>query len=244
MQQVFSLLVLTLTLSFTSPALSIGEACGAGGVCIDRYGSDASGCSFQSGLCPGAYNIQCCLNKNWGSCSYGSCMHESSCSGSVYSGLCPGPSSIKCCSSGSTSPPSNSGGPSATGDCSAYDVDILTKTCVGEYGHGSFQEKMSVLLSIRNRKNDYRWPGTYAEVALQPWQYSCWNANYRYRIENLGPGDSQYDACLPVVRDMCSNYQDITHGANHYYANYIAEPSWVDWDKFTVQVGLHYFFKL
>ena len=85
---------------------------------------------------------------------------------------------------------------------------------------------------------------TYAEVALQPWQYSCWNADYRYRIENLGPGDSQYDACLPVVRDMCSNYQDITHGANHYYANYIAEPSCVDWDKFTVQVGLHYFFKL
>jgi len=143
----------------------------------------------------------------------------------------------------SAPPPPGSVGTGA-GDCSAHDVDILAKTCVGEYGSGTYNDKLAILMSIRNRKNDYRWPGTYAEVAQQPWQYSCWNADYRYRIENLTPEDSSYANCLQPVRDMCNGANDITLGANHYYADYIAAPSWADWSKYTIKIGAHYFFKL
>ena len=57
---------------------------------------------YESGLCPGAANIQCCQLPSCTSVSGdtqrdGVCRDESTCVGSSVGGLCPGGASIKCC---------------------------------------------------------------------------------------------------------------------------------------------------
>jgi len=59
---------------------SSGSACtNGGGTCLDSNSNSCSGGSFQTGMCPGAANIQCCIPDDGGS-TYGSNTN----SGSTY----------------------------------------------------------------------------------------------------------------------------------------------------------------
>jgi len=112
------------------------------GVCQD---SNVLSCpsGYQSGLCPGPSNYQCCP-QNTPSCMppTNQCQDNSlPCSGNYQSGLCPGPNNIQCCVGNGPSPPSPTP-PSPTpsgGDCSTFanaqwncaDVSCSQTVCTG-----------------------------------------------------------------------------------------------------------------
>lgn len=152
-------------------------------------------------------------------------------------------------------PPSGGAGytpPSATPITGAVDRDTLTlaRTIYGEAAQESQRGKEAVANVVMNRVRSRRWPSGVADVCLQPWQFSCWNAAdpMRRRIENMQPGhNSAFNQCLAIARRAVDRQLgDHTNGATHYYASYIPEPRWIGASPnavMTLQVGVHKFYK-
>ena len=127
------------------------------------------------------------------------------------------------------------------------DLDILTRTLIGEYGNGTYDELFAVGCVIRNRTvNRSGFGSTYAKTCLQPWQFSCWNTGTadRTRLLNTKRTDLVYIKCLAVAQTVMAGDDDVTRNSDHYYADYIADPYWFDPSKETVKVGVHRFFNL
>lgn len=130
------------------------------------------------------------------------------------------------------------------------DVLTLARTIYGEAANETQSGKEAVANVVMNRVRDRRWPSSVSAVCRQPWQFSCWNASdpMRSRIENLFPGaNSAFNQCL-LIAETAVKYQlaDRTHGATHYYASYIAQPSWVGNSPdavMTKQIGVHKFYR-
>lgn len=131
----------------------------------------------------------------------------------------------------------------------SFDELTLARTIYGEAANESLSGKEAVAAVIMNRQRSARWPNGIAAVCQQPWQFSCWNANdpQRARIENRQPGSNrQFDECVKVaVRAARGRLADPTGGATHYYANYIAQPSWIKNSpnaRQSAQFGVHKFY--
>lgn len=130
------------------------------------------------------------------------------------------------------------------------DVLTLARTIYGEAASETQSGKEAVANVVMNRVRDRRWPSNVASVCRQPWQFSCWNASdpMRARIEKLFPGaNAAFNQCLAIA-EIAAKYQlaDRTHGATHYYANYIAEPNWIAASPnavMTKQIGVHKFYR-
>lgn len=150
-------------------------------------------------------------------------------------------------------PPSVGGGTytPATPVAPTASRDVLTvaRTIYGEAGRETQVGKEAVAGVIMNRTRDRRWPSGFAAVCLQNRQFSCWNDEDPQRpiIQNLFPGaNSTFNTCLAIA-EKAVRYQlpDQSRGADHYYANYIAQPAWLRKSPdavLTRQIGVHKFY--
>ena len=135
-------------------------------------------------------------------------------------------------------------------DFSTSDLDTLARTVYGEARGESVKGKTAVAWTIRNRAEDspkYGWSSNIAQVCKQPWQYSCWNQsdpNYN-KLINLSVKDAKYLECKEIAEKVLKGeLADPTNGADHYYATYIAQPSWAKGQKVIATIGTHVFFNI
>lgn len=79
------------------------------------------------------------------------------------------------------------------------------------------------------------------EVVLQPWQFSWANKGARPAITDY----PALERCLRLAAEtLAERLHGFTlHGADHYYAEYIAQPSWAGKMKRICKIGRHIFFK-
>lgn len=104
--------------------------------------------------------------------------------------------------------------------------------------------QMAVANVIHNRV--VRWKTTYHKVILQPKQFSCWNdldwAMNRLVKEN----DKIFRQCLWVTKGILRGWvnEDVSRGADHYFAHDIVTPEWFDKTKVTVKILRHTFLRL
>jgi N-acetylmuramoyl-L-alanine amidase len=107
----------------------------------------------------------------------------------------------------------------------------------------------AVLHVINNRAKDSknRWPKTWRGVVLQYEQFSSMTAPGDHQIKTdrvpQAPDPHMVDAYEIADSIFEGNDFDLTQGATHYFANYIAMPSWAASMTFTVQIGPHRFYK-
>lgn len=134
--------------------------------------------------------------------------------------------------------------PAASG-LSDFDRDTLIRTLFGEARSESEIGQMAVVHVIRNRmKRPKRFRATAAAVCKQPWQFSCWNDGDPNlpRMTALKPSSPDY-LRLGAVVDKAWLAEDVTDGADHYYAAYIARPRWAEPPaRMTRKYGAHMFF--
>jgi len=134
------------------------------------------------------------------------------------------------------------------------DYAALRALIIGESAGESVVGKMAVGCVVRNRVRDPRWPNTIVGVAFQRLQFSCFN--HISREDDLAildmekfvieKPDQMYwresDFVAAGIINDC--FADMTKGANHYFATYIAEPSWAKGKVPTVRIGRHLFYRL
>ncbi|MBI5621016.1 cell wall hydrolase [Candidatus Gottesmanbacteria bacterium] len=129
---------------------------------------------------------------------------------------------------------------------------LLARTIYGEVGGESYEAKIAVAWSIRNRVEDAqkRWGGNYHEVILRQNQYDAlWDKRTYDKVRNPPTVNKQEQEAwkasnTAAVQVVSGRTPDPTRGANHFYASPIAAPSWADEKKFTVQIGSTMFYKL
>ncbi|WP_109315000.1 cell wall hydrolase [Pseudovibrio ascidiaceicola] len=128
-------------------------------------------------------------------------------------------------------------------------VLTMARTIYGEARGEPYSGKVAVANVIMNRVRSYRYPSTVEGVCLQPWQFSCWNANDPNSgiIANLQPGaNGRFDTCLSIAQKAVSGaLSDNTGGALHYHADYLDEVSWVKNSpnaRMSARIGRHMFF--
>lgn len=126
--------------------------------------------------------------------------------------------------------------------------------CIWHESRGEpFEGQVAVGEVILARMADPRWPNTVAGVALQPWQFSCYNANDPNNAMRPKPSDkvgwrSFLTACEAAAKAVENHRsgQTITNGANHYLAPNVVKrlPAWYDPEKIVAVVGAHEFLRL
>lgn len=133
-----------------------------------------------------------------------------------------------------------------TGD----DQLILARTIFGEAAGEPVEGKEAVAEVVVNRAASGRYPKSVSSVCLQPYQFSCWNANdtNRRKILSLSPGNGNraFDVCFDVAgRALSGTIHHFTDGVLHYHADYISKPSWVIDSPHAVmerKIGHHLFY--
>ncbi len=126
----------------------------------------------------------------------------------------------------------------------SHDVDIVARTIWGEARGDGVSGMRAVAAVIMNRSSDPRWPSAPADVALQPLQFSTWNADDPNRPKALAvnESDSSFRQALSIAEDAVSGrLSDPTGGANHFYADTIAPPDWSFAMRFARRIGGHRF---
>lgn len=130
-----------------------------------------------------------------------------------------------------------------------HDLRILAKTLWGEARGEGVLGMQAVACVILNRVAKPRWWGsTITGVCLKAWQFSCWNPgdpNAR-KLESLGEDAPGFREALDVARQaIAGTLDDITHGADHYYAlSMKTPPRWALKAEPVAVIGGHAFFKL
>ena len=128
------------------------------------------------------------------------------------------------------------------------EIDIVAATLWGEARNQGEQGMRAVASVIENRRQKgYRHKTSAAAVCLDPWQFSCWNANdpNLARMRRLA---SQPDAQYLLARQIAAEVQqrtldDITRKARHYYAASLRPPAyWSRGKTPCVVIGDHLFF--
>ena len=128
------------------------------------------------------------------------------------------------------------------------EFDLLLACVLGEAEGEPVFGKLAVACVVRNRVLDSRWPDTYKDVLLQPFQFSCFlPAFLRPDIFERRYNDPVWRECKASAFVVYHNwYQDVTNGANHYYSMIALDepPSWAEGEHPVFSMGGHSFFKL
>ena len=127
------------------------------------------------------------------------------------------------------------------------DRDIVARTALAEARGEGETGMRAVCHAIRNRVTDKRWGNTYIQVCLQPRQFSCWNKSDPNLsvVTSADLDDPVYKVAYSIACEVLSGEsEDITLGANHYFATSIDPPYWASEDKFTVTIYHHKFYRL
>ncbi|WP_423803797.1 cell wall hydrolase [Paremcibacter congregatus] len=127
-------------------------------------------------------------------------------------------------------------------------IDVLARTIWGEARGEGRQGMEAVAAVIMNRFHASAWYSapTVAGVAMKKYQFAAWNQNdpnYNQLI-NVDKTDPAFAQALEIASQaIAGKLSDITGGATHYYADYIAAPNWTEGGEETAQIGRHKFFK-
>ena len=130
------------------------------------------------------------------------------------------------------------------------DIDVMALTIWGEARGESFDGKVGVAWVIRNRMSkspQYNWPDNIRGVCKQPSQFSCWNPGDPNlgQLTTLTEADSNFRECKEIARKVVKGeLSDVSNGADHYYANYIATPDWARGKTPVATIGVHRFYEL
>jgi hypothetical protein len=122
------------------------------------------------------------------------------------------------------------------------DLQVFACTLWGEARSETPEGILMIANVIRNRVTDAkrRWPQSYREVCVQPWQFSCWKVeggagNHRKLanlVEELRQGkatDARFKECAWIATGVMNDWvRDTTHGADHYHVAKMKKPSWAE----------------
>jgi len=145
-------------------------------------------------------------------------------------------------------------GPDSPGPEAWSDLEVVAATIALEAAAESYVAKLAVGYVIRNRTN----PGTsWKRVCLKPWQFSCWNDDYKEQAgERLKLRTAtRADSWKAASSAMNALEPDPTHGATHYLNIPLTKrtrggtlPAWaenaVNENKVTAEIGAHTFLRL
>ena len=131
------------------------------------------------------------------------------------------------------------------------DLNLLTSVLYGEARSESVLGKLAVALVIKNRVKSSRWPNSYADVILQPKQFSCFNEtdpNYEVVLKAVNSSlnwlDRPWRECRGCAQMVIGDWvNDFTKGANHYHTT-ACNPYWTKNEGFVLLEGNHKFYKL
>ena len=131
---------------------------------------------------------------------------------------------------------------------SAYEtlqMFILALAIYREARGEPMQGKLAVGHVILNRVRDKRWPDTVRDVILQPWQFSAFNKNDSQSVVfPKAEYDKAWEESFAAAQEVLAGGADLTHGANHYFADTIEPPDWADPQKHVITISRHLFYKL
>ena len=118
--------------------------------------------------------------------------------------------------------------------------DVIATTLIleagGEYTEGAMESVHEVIYNRSIKRNK-----SMSEICLQKWQFSCWNGKDLESNVSKAQTHPRWNEAMKIVNTAkMTNY---TKGADHYYADYIAEPYWVSSMTRTVKIGKHIFYK-
>ena len=118
--------------------------------------------------------------------------------------------------------------------------DIVATTLIleagGEYSEGAMEAVHEVIYNRSIKRNK-----SMSEVCLQKWQFSCWNDKDIDQNIAKAKKHPRWSKAMKIVNT--SKMTNYTHGADHYYADYIKPPYWAKSMTRTTQIGRHIFFK-
>lgn len=107
------------------------------------------------------------------------------------------------------------------------DLDTLARTLYGEAEAGNAADAKAIASVVMNRVRYRNWPNSAAEVCLQPWQFSCWNANDPNRARILAAQGPWFERCREIgLKALTGKLEDPTSGSTHYYATFVKKPKW------------------
>jgi len=127
---------------------------------------------------------------------------------------------------------------------------VLMAMCIwGEARGEPWEGKLAVGWVIQNRVDRHSYFGkNHREVILKPYQFSCMNKGDKNRKKMLYPIKySTLETWLEcfVAGELVLTFKvpDLTHGATHYFADYIKPPKWAENMQFIKQIGHHRFYR-
>lgn len=131
---------------------------------------------------------------------------------------------------------------------------VMAQTMYGEAANQTREGQVAVANVIMNRVAMKRklYGLTPKQVCLKNKQFSCWNENDNNRAVITNPRTMETPLFLELLeiaeKALASNgeLEDVTNGATHYYADYIAKPSWIVGNskaEFIKKIGRHFFYK-
>lgn len=110
-----------------------------------------------------------------------------------------------------------------------HDTEILARTLYGEARAHDTEDAEAIACVVMNRVAYRNWPGDVGDVCLQPFQFSCWNANdpNRARILKVRPGENPwFDECWRIAEAaIADRVPDQTRASTHYHTPAVA-PRW------------------
>lgn len=127
---------------------------------------------------------------------------------------------------------------------------LLAQTIVGEAEGEDYEGKLAVAYTAVNRMFDRRWGDSIAEVVLQKWQFSCFNAGSpRLRAMKLPLRWVGDDIWQDSFRAACAAFYgfepDPTGGADHYCTTSVAsKTAWAKDREADKIIGAHSFYKI
>ena len=134
------------------------------------------------------------------------------------------------------------------------DLDVMARTIWGEArneGYAGMQAVANVIMnrySLAQRSNAYarQFGSTPAEICKKPWQFSVWNAGdpNLEKIINVTDANREFRTAKSIAElALRGQLADVTGGADHYHAHYVA-PNWSQGENPTAVIKNHQFYKL
>lgn len=112
------------------------------------------------------------------------------------------------------------------------DLDILSRTLYGEAEANNERDAISIANVICNRTEFKNWPNSISAVCLQPYQFSCWNANDPNRQRIMDASGEWFEKCKQIaakeIQERASGISnDPTFRSTHYYETGVKKkPAW------------------
>lgn len=123
----------------------------------------------------------------------------------------------------------------------------LGRIAAGEGRNQGLDGMRLIMQTVKNRKNDKKWPDTIEGVTRQPKQFSAWNKgdpNRAYMESlNLDSNDSEFLQAYEVAGEELPSHLEQFKDADHYHTDKVS-PSWSKSPKLRKlgQHGAHKFY--